>query len=233
RPDAPNGTAELVIDAAMRDAAARGLEIVTLGLAPLSGPPKKWMRVMRLLGRGLYDFGGVRAFKERLHPDRWEPVWMVCPEGASTEVAMLDALTAFADGSLVRFGLATLVRRPLVAAWILTLLLGPWTLFLLVLALFSDLTVLSYGRAELLAWATFDAVFFAILVRAFLKPRAWSYAVLALLAAFDGAFAVQHLVTLGLGATAFTVVLRPLATFAPIAASLALARCALHVARRP
>ncbi len=233
RPDAPNGTTELLIDTAMRDAKARGLELVTLGLAPLSGEQKRWMRVMRLLGRGLYDFDGVRAFKARLHPDRWEPVWMVCPKDASTRVAMLDALTAFAGGSLVRFGLATLLRRPLVAAWILTLLLGPWTLFLFVLAMFSDLRVLAYDRSDLLLWATFDAIFFAILVRAFLKPRVWSYATLAALAAFDGAQAVHHLATLGLGTSIFTVVLRPLATFAPFAASLALARCAVHVARRP
>jgi hypothetical protein len=44
--------------------------------------------------------------------------------------------------------------------------------------------------------------------------------------------AVRHFIWLGIGDTPFTIVFRPLATLAPIAASLALARCSLHVRRR-
>jgi phosphatidylglycerol lysyltransferase len=36
-PGSPNGTAEALIDAVMREAAGRGAVMVTLGLAPLSG----------------------------------------------------------------------------------------------------------------------------------------------------------------------------------------------------
>ena len=230
-PEAPNGTTELLIDAAMREAAENGDAIVTLGLAPLSGNTGPLLRVLGLLGRGLYDFRGVRAFKARLHPNRWEGVYMAHESGASSILAMLDALTAFAGGSLVRFGASTLVRRPLVAAWLLTLLLVPWTFFLAALALFSHLTVLSYDRSELFGWTAFDAVFVVLLVRAFLKPRVGTYALLAALAACDGALAVRHVAVLGLGTTLFTVVLRPLATLAPIAASLALLRCARYVHR--
>ena len=230
-PHAPNGTTELLIDAAMREAENLGDAMVTLGLAPLSGETGALLRLLGLLGRGLYDFRGVRAFKARLHPDRWEPVFMAHEPGASSALAMLDALTAFAGGSLVRFGARTLVRRPLVAAWLLTLLLVPWTFFLAALALFSHLTVLSYDRAELFGWTAFDAVFVVLLVRAFLKPRVGTYALLATLAACDGALAVRHMAVLGLGSTLFTVVLRPLATFAPIAASFALLRCARYVRR--
>ncbi len=228
---APNGTTELLIDCAMREAAEKGDAIVTLGLAPLSGETSFLLDVLGLLGRGLYDFRGVRAFKARLHPNRWEPVFMAHETGASSTLAMLDALTAFAGGSLTKFGARTLVRRPLVAAWLLTLLLVPWTLFLASLALFSHLTVLSYDRSDLLGWTAFDAVFVVLLIRAFLRPRVGTYALLAALAACDGALAVRHFAVLGLGATLFTVVLRPLATLAPIAASFALLRCARYVRR--
>ncbi|MGH7327932.1 MAG: phosphatidylglycerol lysyltransferase domain-containing protein, partial [Polyangiaceae bacterium] len=206
-PHAPNGTTELLIDYAMREASEKGDAIVTLGLAPLSGETSSLLRVLALLGRGLYDFRGVRAFKARLHPNRWEPVFMAHESDASSTLAMIDALTAFAGGSLVRFGARTLVRRPLVAAWLLTLLLVPWTLFLASLALFSHLTVLSYDRNELLGWTAFDAVFVVLLVRAFLKPRVGTYALLAALAACDGALAVRHFAVLGLGATLFTAML--------------------------
>lgn len=118
---------------------------------------------------------------------------MVHETSTATPLAMLDALTAFAGGSLAAFGARTLVRRPLLAAWLLTLLLVPWTLFLAALATFSHLTVLSYDRAELMGWAAFDAAFVTLLVRAFLKPRVGSYMLLAALAACDGALAVRHL----------------------------------------
>ena len=36
-PEAPNGTSELLVDAAMREAASDGVRYVTLGLAPLAG----------------------------------------------------------------------------------------------------------------------------------------------------------------------------------------------------
>lgn len=228
---APNGTTELLLDRAIRDAASDGIDVVTLGLAPLSGTTSAPLRVARLLGRGLYDFRGVRAFKERLRPDHWEPVWMVHEGRTPAALALLDALTAFAGGSLLSFGVRTLVKRPLVAAWLLTLLLVPWTIFLATLAAFSDLRVLSYDRVELLSWVAFDAAFAYLLLRAFLKPSSSTYAALAFLAACDGALAVGHFATLGLGATPFTFILRPLATLAPLAAAVALARCAAYVRR--
>ena len=44
-PEAPNGTAELLIDAAMRAAAADGSRYLTLGLSPLAGAVGPWLRV--------------------------------------------------------------------------------------------------------------------------------------------------------------------------------------------
>jgi phosphatidylglycerol lysyltransferase len=108
-PHAPNGTVELLIDAAMRAAAARGDEDVTLGLAPLAGAVAPPLRVARALSTPLYDFRGLRAFKAKLMPSRWEGVYLVAP--GSPWLALRDALRAFAGGSLLRFGMRTLAQR--------------------------------------------------------------------------------------------------------------------------
>jgi phosphatidylglycerol lysyltransferase len=109
--DAPNGTSELLIDAAMRAAASAGAELVTLGMAPLAGPVPPPLRVARRLSRPLYDFGGVRRFKAKLRPHAWEPVYVAVPPTASPWRAVLDGLRAFARGSVVRFGLRTVRHR--------------------------------------------------------------------------------------------------------------------------
>jgi len=103
---APNGTSELLIDAVMRDATTPE---VTLGLAPLAGGVARWLRVARWLGGPLYDFEGLRAFKSKLRPTSWEPVFL-CTEGSRLG-AMRDSLRAFAGGSLVTFAGRTLFRR--------------------------------------------------------------------------------------------------------------------------
>jgi phosphatidylglycerol lysyltransferase len=127
-PHAPNGTIELLVDAAMRAAHARDDAGVTLGLAPLAGDVAPLLRLARSVSSPLYDFRGLHAFKSRLRPRTWEPVYL-CAPGSSTMVALHDGLAAFAGGSLVRFGVATLVRRPwlvaagLVAATLLALAL--------------------------------------------------------------------------------------------------------------
>ncbi len=93
-PRAPNGTAELLIDAAAR-ALAPGSQRLTLGLAPLSwtlhvedgpvapsdlGTPGWLMRLERLAvrhGSRFYDFAGLYAFKRKFRPDAWEPVYLL------------------------------------------------------------------------------------------------------------------------------------------------------------
>lgn len=131
-PRAPNGTAEALIDAAMRALAAEGSRYVTLGLAPLSGPVKGWLRLARRLSSPLYDFAGLRAFKAKLRPHAWEPIYLAHPRGSSSHVALVDALAAFARGSFVRFGGATLLRGPALVVRVLAALLVPWTALLAV-----------------------------------------------------------------------------------------------------
>jgi phosphatidylglycerol lysyltransferase len=93
RPGAPNGTVELMIDAAMKALAEDRCEYATLGLSPLSkradvGPFDNpfWLRVvlarLRKHGQRFYNFDGLDHFKAKLCPDRWEPVFAVSNESA-------------------------------------------------------------------------------------------------------------------------------------------------------
>lgn len=146
-PEAPNGTAELLIHTALQDAHEHGDGYVTLGMAPLAGVPAgpgphrqlrgalRWCYARLGL---LYHFPGVRSFKARFHPDEWVPQYMVaCPPKAGAR-ALHAVLSAFAGGGLVAFGLDT-ARRMLAqlslvwwsrALYALGLLLIPWTLIL-------------------------------------------------------------------------------------------------------
>ena len=170
-PDAPNGTVELLVDAAMRDAAARGDRYVTLGLAPLAGIPRGPgpHRVMRAalgwcydrLG-ALYAFDGVRAFKARFRPDGWEAQFLVQSPAPLGIGGFQAVLRAFAGGGLLAFGAETFVRaagRVPQRAWaavLLTLaaLLVPWT----VLLALAD-GARWFGDASIQwAWVAFDAL---------------------------------------------------------------------------
>jgi phosphatidylglycerol lysyltransferase len=117
---APNGTTELLIDAAMRAAAVRGETSVTLGLAPLAGAIAPPLRLARRMSAPLYDFRGLHAFKAKLRPEAWEPVYLAAP--AWPWIALHDGLTAFARGSLLRFGWQTLIHRPWLGALAATML---------------------------------------------------------------------------------------------------------------
>jgi phosphatidylglycerol lysyltransferase len=129
-PETPNGVSELLIDAAMRDAREEGRRFVTLGLSPLAGEVPGALRAARSLGRALYDFAGLRAFRAKLSPGAWVPQYLCFPRTQSPAQALRDALAAFARGSLARFALETLARGPRVIVWLLALLLVPWTALL-------------------------------------------------------------------------------------------------------
>jgi phosphatidylglycerol lysyltransferase len=85
-PRAPNGTAELLIDYALRVLADAGHTYVTLGLVPLSSHAPldhnpMWLRPLiawaRAHSRRFYNFDGLESFRTKLHPDRWEPLYAV------------------------------------------------------------------------------------------------------------------------------------------------------------
>jgi phosphatidylglycerol lysyltransferase len=129
-PSAPNGTTELMIDAAMRAAATSNVTHVTLGLAPLAGEVSPWLRFARRWGRALYDFEGLRAFKSKLKPRAWDPIYLSYPRSKSGILAVVDTLTAFARGGLLRFGIKTLLRGPSIVVRALAALLVAWTVLL-------------------------------------------------------------------------------------------------------
>jgi len=108
----PNGTTELLIASAMRAVGQEGCSYVTLGLVPLSGPVGALLRAARFLGRGLYDFEGLRRFKTKLKPTTWSAIFLSVPAPQPKALAILDVLAAFAGGSLGAFGLRALWSRP-------------------------------------------------------------------------------------------------------------------------
>ncbi|ATB29085.1 DUF2156 domain-containing protein [Melittangium boletus] len=173
---APNGTVETLVDAVMRDAAAEGRSYLTLGLAPLSGAVPGWLRVARRLGKPFYDFEGLRAFKTRLRPHAWDHIHLARPAAASGALASVyDALSAFAQGGLLRFGGVTLLCRPQLLVWLLAVLLVPWTMLL------ALPTTTPYFPSRLVqgAWVLFDV---GLTVGLFSLVRRWRRGLASLLA---------------------------------------------------
>jgi phosphatidylglycerol lysyltransferase len=113
RPGAPNGTVELMIDAAMRAIAADGCDYATLGLAPLSRRAKVepfrnpiWLHVvlewLRKHGQRFYNFDGLDAFKAKLRPDKWEPVFAVTNERRVSARTLYAIASAFSGNAPVK-----------------------------------------------------------------------------------------------------------------------------------
>lgn len=132
-PDAPNGTTELLVDAAMRDAAALGSGYLTLGLAPLAGDVPRLLGLARRYAAPLYDFRGLGAFKAKFRPSEWVPIHLSHPRSQSAWLAVYHCLRAFSRRGLLRYGIETLLRGPDVVLRGLALLLLPWTLLLALL----------------------------------------------------------------------------------------------------
>ncbi len=88
--DAPNGTMELLMDAAMRLFASGRDTYVALGAAPLSdraadgtqAPPliRGLLAWQRAHARRFYNFQGLEHFKAKFWPDTWEPVLAISTE---------------------------------------------------------------------------------------------------------------------------------------------------------
>ena len=186
-PEAPNGTAELLVDAAMRTAAAEGSRYLTLGLAPLAGAVGPWLRALRRTGSPLYDFRGVHAFKAKLRPRGWAPIFISYPRGQLGIATVYDALAAFARGGLLRFGLLTLLRRPAVLLQALALVLIPWTILMALAprARWFPSDVIKWG------WVAFDAALALALTS---LARRWRRGLDTVLAALVTADAVVTLV---------------------------------------
>jgi phosphatidylglycerol lysyltransferase len=166
-PDAPNGTSELLLDAAMRWSAAHGATWLTLGLVPLAGSVPLPLAFFRRYATALYDFRGLHRYKQKLAPSAWTTIYVAYPPAQSGALAIVDSLAAFAGGGLVRFGLRSLVRGPPFMVRALAYLLVPWTLVLALPAARRycfDSAVLQW------AWVSFDVLLALGLFRLLVRP---------------------------------------------------------------
>ena len=198
-PDAPNGTAELLVDTMMRQLDAEGSRLVSLGLAPLAGEVGMALRWTRSYTASLYNFGGVRAFKEKLRPERWEPVHLAFPKGRFGWRALRDVLTAFAPGGLLRFGLNTLVHERTLATGMLALLLVPWTLLL---AWVPTEPWFPSPQVQW-AWVAFDLVLIVLLFSLVRRWRARLATALAVLISVDAVLTCLQVLLHNVAATPF------------------------------
>ncbi|MFL5320055.1 MAG: phosphatidylglycerol lysyltransferase domain-containing protein, partial [Myxococcaceae bacterium] len=190
-PKAPNGTAELLVDAAMRAVAEKDSSYVTLGLVPLAGPVEGWLRVARRGARPLYDFKGLHRFKAKFRPQGWDPLFLSFPPHSSGSVALYDALNAFARGGFVRFGLETLSRGPTLAIQLLAVLLIPW---IAILATASS-TRWFPSPAIKWAWVGFDILVAGGLFALSQRWRHWLATLLATAITADALLTITEAIT--------------------------------------
>ena len=111
-PQAPKLTMEFMMVGLIQHYKKQDYTRFSLGMVPLSGlQPRRGAPLTQRLGsmvfsRGeqLYNFQGLRRFKDKFQPD-WEPRYMAVPAG-------LDPLVALADtAALIAGGLTGLVKR--------------------------------------------------------------------------------------------------------------------------
>lgn len=118
---APNGTAELMLDAAMRALAAEGAEYITLGLSPLSRAAQLFqpgqslpvllaLALIRAHGRRFYNFEGLDRFKAKFQPQRWEPIYAVTNERRTSLRTLYAIAGAFGGTSPVLFVSRAVIR---------------------------------------------------------------------------------------------------------------------------
>jgi phosphatidylglycerol lysyltransferase len=126
-PQAPNGTAELLIDAAMRRFAAFGCVFATLGLVALSTQAAQsirlnpvWLRMLmrfaRLHANRFYNFRGLEHFRLKLAPARWDPVYAISNEPRFSLRALCAIGEAFAGTApwrVLALGAARALRHEL------------------------------------------------------------------------------------------------------------------------
>ncbi|HEX6069858.1 MAG TPA: DUF2156 domain-containing protein [Longimicrobiaceae bacterium] len=119
---APNGTAELMIDAAVRAVGEDGSHYVTLGLSPLSvraGPlgagGPGWLRAllgwMRVHVHRFYNFEGLESFKAKFRPAVWEPIFAIAVGNGFSPRVLHGIAGAFSAGSV-----SSTIARALLAA---------------------------------------------------------------------------------------------------------------------
>jgi phosphatidylglycerol lysyltransferase len=105
RPDAPENIMETLLVHLMKWGQDRGFARFALGMAPLSGLSSSpaaswWMRIGRFVyrhGGSVYNFRGLRAYKEKFSPD-WQPRYLAYPGGVALPRILTDVSALVAGG---------------------------------------------------------------------------------------------------------------------------------------
>jgi len=105
RADAPSGVMDALFGHAMLWGRARGYQRFNLGMAPLSGiegvrRADTWSRVSQFVyrhGAPLYNFQGLRCYKEKFHP-AWQPRYLAYPGGLALARVLADVTALVAGG---------------------------------------------------------------------------------------------------------------------------------------
>jgi phosphatidylglycerol lysyltransferase len=109
-PRAPNGTSELLIDAAMTRFAEVGCTYATMGLVALAqGTGREnpfWLRSLMAIARAhanrFYNFRGLEHFRAKMHPDYWEPIYAISNKRHFSPQALYAVGGAFSGISPIR-----------------------------------------------------------------------------------------------------------------------------------
>jgi phosphatidylglycerol lysyltransferase len=122
--DAPNGTIELLIDAAMGRLSAHDAAYVTLGLvalADIAGGIQEnpaWLRGMMSFARAhanrFYNFRGLLRFRQKMRPDSWETIYAVSNErrfSPRTLFAIGAAFSGISPALAVAIGAGNAIRQ--------------------------------------------------------------------------------------------------------------------------
>lgn len=122
---APNGTSELLVDAAMQRFARDGSVRVTLGLVALASAAESgirrnplWLRYAmqfaRLHANRFYSFRGLEQFRAKMAPREWEPVYAISTEQRFSLRTLYGIGAAFAGippWLAIGIGVATAIRQ--------------------------------------------------------------------------------------------------------------------------
>lgn len=103
RPDAPQGTMDLLFISLMEQAKTEGYRWFNLGMAPLSGLPQHrlapmWTRMARFVSRTgdrFYNFEGLRAYKNKFQPE-WRSKYLAYPGGLRLPQVLVDITSLIA-----------------------------------------------------------------------------------------------------------------------------------------
>ena len=124
-PSAPNGTSELLIDAAMRRFAENGKSYATLGLVALSSAAaigirrnpfwlRSLMQFARIHANRFYNFRGLEHFRVKMLPRSWEPVYAISTErhfSPRTLYSMGAAFSGISPWVAIGIGIVNAIRQ--------------------------------------------------------------------------------------------------------------------------